>query len=190
MPSFGMWRRVALVRTNVSEELIHSIIRVARIGDFCYPDYWKWCIPLKRWFFLEPHGVTFQQTSFFIIDFVKADILCLSSSVVILCLRNHFVAWGMCSLVRPIVSYPPRPCTAGPYVDIQQFRPFRSHRTVSLFAPSSTRMAWWLRWLTWNYTRFEGFTAVTMKNVVFWDIRTQFVLHRRHITCPLQSPAS
>jgi hypothetical protein len=38
--------------------------------------------------------------------------------------------------------------------------------------------------------KFEVFTAVTMKNVVFWDIKTQFVLHRRHITSPLQSPAS
>jgi hypothetical protein len=28
-----------------------------------------------------------------------------------------------------------------------------------------------------------------MKNVVFWDIETQFVPHRRHITYPLQSPA-
>jgi hypothetical protein len=37
--------------------------------------------------------------------------------------------------------------------------------------------------------RFEVLTAVTMKNVVFWDIATQFVLHRRHITSPLQSPA-
>jgi hypothetical protein len=37
--------------------------------------------------------------------------------------------------------------------------------------------------------RSEVFTAVTMKNVVFWDIETQFVLHRRHITSPLQSPA-
>jgi hypothetical protein len=36
----------------------------------------------------------------------------------------------------------------------------------------------------------EGFTAVTMKNVVFWDIDTQFVPHRRHITSPLQSPAA
>jgi hypothetical protein len=27
-------------------------------------------------------------------------------------------------------------------------------------------------------------------NVVFWDIKTQFVLHRRHITSLLQSPAS
>jgi hypothetical protein len=33
--------------------------------------------------------------------------------------------------------------------------------------------------------RFEVFTAVTMKNVAFWDIETQFILHRRHITSPL-----
>jgi hypothetical protein len=49
---------------------------------------------------------------------------------------------------------------------------------------------------TWNlgtnsvFVRFEVFTAVTMKNAVFWDIKSQFVLHRRHITSPLQSPAS
>jgi hypothetical protein len=29
-----------------------------------------------------------------------------------------------------------------------------------------------------------------MKNVVFWDIKTQFVPHRRHITSQVQSPAS
>jgi hypothetical protein len=38
--------------------------------------------------------------------------------------------------------------------------------------------------------RFEVFTALTMKNVAFWDIRTLFVLHRRHITSPLHSAAS
>jgi hypothetical protein len=40
------------------------------------------------------------------------------------------------------------------------------------------------------YVRFEVFTAVTMMNVVFWGITTQFVPHRRHITSPLQSPVS
>jgi hypothetical protein len=39
------------------------------------------------------------------------------------------------------------------------------------------------------FVSFEVFTAVTMKNVVFWDIKTQFVLYRRHITSLLQSPA-
>jgi hypothetical protein len=43
---------------------------------------------------------------------------------------------------------------------------------------------------TFLYVRFEVFTAVTMKNGVFWDINPQFVLHRRHITSPQQSPAS
>jgi hypothetical protein len=38
--------------------------------------------------------------------------------------------------------------------------------------------------------RFEAFMAVTMKKAVFLDIKPQFVLHRRHITSPLQSPAS
>jgi hypothetical protein len=27
---------------------------------------------------------------------------------------------------------------------------------------------------------FEAFTVVTVKNAVFWDIKTQFVLHRKH----------
>jgi hypothetical protein len=29
---------------------------------------------------------------------------------------------------------------------------------------------------------YEVFVAVSMKNAVFWDIKTHFVLHRRHIT--------
>jgi type IV secretory pathway VirB6-like protein len=33
------------------------------------------------------------------------------------------------------------------------------------------------------------FTEVTMKNVVFWDMKTHFILHRRHITSQLQSSA-
>jgi hypothetical protein len=31
---------------------------------------------------------------------------------------------------------------------------------------------------------------VAMKNAVFWDINTQFILHRRHIMSLLQRPAS
>jgi hypothetical protein len=34
-----------------------------------------------------------------------------------------------------------------------------------------------------------GFTALTTENAVFWDIKTQFLPHWRHITSPLQSPA-
>jgi hypothetical protein len=36
---------------------------------------------------------------------------------------------------------------------------------------------------------FEISPAETMKNVVFWDKRTKFVPHRKHITSPLQSPS-
>jgi hypothetical protein len=41
-----------------------------------------------------------------------------------------------------------------------------------------------------KFVRFDVLTAVTIKNVVFWDIKTQFVLYRRHITSLLESPAS
>jgi hypothetical protein len=41
-----------------------------------------------------------------------------------------------------------------------------------------------------EYVRFAVFMAVAMKNGVFWDIKNEFVPHRRHITFPLQSPAS
>jgi hypothetical protein len=36
---------------------------------------------------------------------------------------------------------------------------------------------------------FEILTEVTMKNTVFWDIKSLFVPHRKRITSPLQSPA-
>jgi hypothetical protein len=38
--------------------------------------------------------------------------------------------------------------------------------------------------------RLDVFAAVAMKNDDFWDIKTQFLLHRRHITSPLQRPTS
>jgi hypothetical protein len=39
------------------------------------------------------------------------------------------------------------------------------------------------------FVRSEVFTAGTVKNDIFWDIKTQFVPHRRHMTCPLQRAA-
>jgi hypothetical protein len=49
-------------------------------------------------------------------------------------------------------------------------------------------------WVMYNskeiMSDFEVFTAVLMKNAVFWDIKTEFVPHRRNITSPLQSPTS
>jgi hypothetical protein len=37
---------------------------------------------------------------------------------------------------------------------------------------------------------FEVSTAVSLENTVCWDIKTQFVPHKKHITSPLQSSAS
>jgi hypothetical protein len=39
------------------------------------------------------------------------------------------------------------------------------------------------------YIRSEFFTTVTMKSPVFWDIESDFVPHRIHITSSLQSSA-
>jgi hypothetical protein len=56
MASSGMLRRVALVRTDVSEDLSFPIIRVTRIRE---PGM------KKRRFLQEPHGVTSEKTPFF-----------------------------------------------------------------------------------------------------------------------------
>jgi hypothetical protein len=40
-----------------------------------------------------------------------------------------------------------------------------------------------------KFDRFEVSRAMTVKNAVFWDIKPKFVLHRRHVTFPLQSSA-
>jgi hypothetical protein len=37
--------------------------------------------------------------------------------------------------------------------------------------------------------RVDVSITATMKNVVFWDIKPQFIPHMKHITSPLQSPA-
>jgi hypothetical protein len=40
-----------------------------------------------------------------------------------------------------------------------------------------------------DHVRFEVFMAVTMKRAFFWDLKTLFIPHRRHITSPLHSSA-
>jgi hypothetical protein len=54
-----MLRRVALVRTDVSEEPGASFIRVTKIGELGTTQ--------------EPHGVTTQKTQFFIVTAVKTS---------------------------------------------------------------------------------------------------------------------
>jgi hypothetical protein len=98
MASSEMLRRVALVRTDVSEELSASIIRVTRISEVgttltvtsnrrtlllvtvsVVPSsqivftLMKEAPPPKRLFLQEPHGNTSQKTVFFIVTAVKTS---------------------------------------------------------------------------------------------------------------------
>jgi hypothetical protein len=70
-----MLRRVAVVRTDASDEHIASVIRVTRIGELgttlaateaLYEE-----IPWR--FLQEPHGPTSQKTEFFVVTAVKTS---------------------------------------------------------------------------------------------------------------------
>jgi hypothetical protein len=71
MVSSGMLGRVALVRTDDSQELSASFIRVTRIGELgTTPAVTKF---LRNVGSYKPHGVTSQKTAFFIVIFVKTS---------------------------------------------------------------------------------------------------------------------
>jgi hypothetical protein len=76
MASYGMFRLVALVRTDVSEEFSASFIRVTRIGELettlAVTSNRR---TLKYRFLQEPHRVTSQKTPFFIVTAVKTSSL-------------------------------------------------------------------------------------------------------------------
>jgi hypothetical protein len=55
-----MLRRVAFVRSDVSQELSASLVMVTRISELR-------AVPPKRRFLQEPHDVTSQKTPFFVI---------------------------------------------------------------------------------------------------------------------------
>jgi hypothetical protein len=67
MVSSGLLRRVALVRTDVSEEPGASI-RVTKIGELGTTQ-----AATSNRFLQEPHGVTTQKTPFFIVTAVKTS---------------------------------------------------------------------------------------------------------------------
>jgi hypothetical protein len=66
-----MLRRVALVRIDVSDEYVASIIRVTRIGNLGTMLAAVIFLRSLRRFLQEPHGVTSQKTSFFIVIAMK-----------------------------------------------------------------------------------------------------------------------
>jgi hypothetical protein len=79
IPSSGMLHRVALVRTDVSEELSATFIRVTKIDELGTTQAATSNrrtlrqVPPKRRFLQEPHGVTTQKTPFCIVTAVKTS---------------------------------------------------------------------------------------------------------------------
>jgi hypothetical protein len=72
-----MLRRVALVRTDVSEELSASFIRVTRIGELgttlAATSKLRTLRRKNSRFLQEPHGVISQKTPFLIVTAVKTS---------------------------------------------------------------------------------------------------------------------
>jgi hypothetical protein len=64
---------VALLITDVSEELRASIIRVTRIGPILVTLMMEALSSPKRLFLQEPHVVTSQKAPFFIVTAVKTS---------------------------------------------------------------------------------------------------------------------
>jgi hypothetical protein len=94
----GLLRRVALVRTDVSEEPGATFIRMTKIGELgttqaatsnrrtLQRNIFAAYVggrqgPPKRRFLQEPHGVTTQKTPFFIVTAVKTSNLTISCSI-------------------------------------------------------------------------------------------------------------
>jgi hypothetical protein len=81
MPTYGLLHSVALVRSDVSEECITSIIRVTTIGELgntlAVTSNQSTLLPVtdnvppKCWFLQEPHGVTSQKTVFCLMNDFK-----------------------------------------------------------------------------------------------------------------------
>jgi hypothetical protein len=73
--SSGMWRTAALVRTDVSEERVASIMRLETISKLRTKQAVtsKLPVPPKRWSLQESHGVTCQKTPFFIVTSVRTS---------------------------------------------------------------------------------------------------------------------
>jgi hypothetical protein len=161
MASSGILHRVALVRTDVSEELSASIIRVTRIGElgttvivflrsvrwllvtatflvhrFLSPWWWRRYVSPKRRFLLEPHGVTSQKTPFLI------ELLCASSSKLSVRKKNRrlFLPIASCLLDYSIRLFQCRISVIGDYKRVMNWL------TMELSAPreATSCVAIWL----------------------------------------------
>jgi hypothetical protein len=106
MASSGMFRRVALVRTDVSEELSASFIRVTGIGELgttLAVTRNRRTQHAKRRFLQEPHCVTSQNTPFFYLILLSHLLLGLLSDNFV---RVYvFLCSPLCCRSRPL--HPP-----------------------------------------------------------------------------------
>jgi hypothetical protein len=100
MESSGLLRRVALVRTDVSEELSASFIRVTRIGELgttLAVTSNRRMLRINSRFLQEPHGVTSQKTPFFIVIAVKTPNLTSLSDFSLLI--GHILLFQWCCIL-------------------------------------------------------------------------------------------
>jgi hypothetical protein len=91
-----MLRRVALVRTDISEELSASFIRVTRIGELGT----TLAVTSKRRTLQEPHGVTSQKTLFF----MTGQLIMSRIVIVIFLIMNELPHVALCG----VYVYPER----------------------------------------------------------------------------------
>jgi hypothetical protein len=92
----------------------------------------------------------------------------------VLCLLNTSNCYAVAKDYAIISLYGIKPRN---YIFIDEFIIFLMRNILN-------RKNCFIRSLGWDFTAyygdgFEVFTAVTMKNVVFWDIKSQFVRHRK-----------
>jgi hypothetical protein len=108
MPSSGKLRRVALVKTDVSVECSASTIRVTRIGDLGTS-----AVTSNR---RTLHGVTSQETAFFIVtaeetsNLTKIKLVGKTSSRPYIAMSRHQNATQICSMGRHVIRKVKLPC--------------------------------------------------------------------------------
>jgi hypothetical protein len=64
-----------------------------------------------------------------------------------------------------------------------------SHISTYTYTRIANKLAQREKVMVYVLVEFEVSRAVTRKNIVFWNIKTPFIPHRKHITSLLQSPA-